>query len=113
MTRIVAQPAEQFLLQVRDAGLPEPEREYLFAKGIGRKWRFDFCWPEARLDVEIEGGVFTRGVGHTSVSGIMRDMAKINAAQVLGWRVLRFHARNIDDDEAIPMIRQILEGDTP
>lgn len=108
--RVTAQPAEQFLLQVRSAGLPEPEREFRFHPT--RKWRFDFCWPEAKIAVEVEGGVFMRGKGgHTSITGITRDMDKINLAQLLGWRVLRFHAKHIDDDEAIPMVRQMLEGD--
>lgn len=119
MTRITAKPAEQFLLQVRDAGLPEPEREFYFAKHLRRSstgrpymYRFDFAWPEAMIAIEVEGGVFMRGKGgHTSITGITRDMDKINLAQLLGWRVLRFHTKHIDEDEAVPMVMQLLRGE--
>ena len=40
------------------AGLPEPEREYQFAKEIGRKWAADLAWPEYRILFEIEGAAF-------------------------------------------------------
>ena len=108
MTRITA-PAEQFAQQLRDAGLPEPEREFRFHPT--RKWRFDFCWPECKVAVEVEGGIFKRGPGgHTSITGIKRDIEKINAAQLLGWRVFRFHAQHINDDEAVPLVRQAMEA---
>ena len=53
-----------------------------------RKWRFDFCWPDQRIALEIEGGVFTEG-RHTRGSGFINDMQKYNAAAYLGWRVIR------------------------
>jgi len=35
-------------------GLPVPVHEYEFWPG--RKWRFDYCWPEHELAVEQDGG---------------------------------------------------------
>ena len=32
------------------------ERELRFAKGIGRRWRFDFAIPARMIAVEIDGG---------------------------------------------------------
>ena len=38
---------EKLLLLIRDAGLPEPEREWQFY--APRKWRADFGWPFAGI----------------------------------------------------------------
>jgi very-short-patch-repair endonuclease len=54
-----------------------------------RKWRFDFADPANKIAVEIDGGVFAGG-RHTRGMGFKRDCEKINAATVLGWRVLRY-----------------------
>ena len=45
---------EAFALQLRVAGLPAPEREFVFHPL--RKWRFDFAWPEQFVAAEVEGG---------------------------------------------------------
>jgi very-short-patch-repair endonuclease len=65
--------------------LPLPEREYRFHPT--RMWRFDFCWPQIKLAVEIEG----RG-RHQTFAGFREDTCKYNEAVRLGWRVLRFCA---------------------
>jgi hypothetical protein len=45
--------------QLRAAGLPDPEPEYAFAKtAYGRDWRFDWCWRELKLALEVEGALF-------------------------------------------------------
>lgn len=67
-------------------GLPEPEPEHRFA--APRKWRFDFAWPQHRIALEVEGGVFIQG-RHSRGAGMVKDMEKYNAAAVAGWRVLR------------------------
>lgn len=97
----------------------EPEREYEFAKSIGRKWRFDFCWRwlagqrihQIKVAVEIEGFI-RQGGRHQRTAGATNDLHKYNAAQILGWRVLRFSGRDLKDrpDECIAQVRQLLEG---
>jgi len=54
-----------------------------------RKWRFDFAYPQKRVAIEIEGGVWTGGA-HTRGKHFESDCEKYNAAAILGWRVLRF-----------------------
>lgn len=71
---------------LREFHIPEPVMEHQFCPT--RKFRFDFAWPEQKLALEVEGGVFIRGA-HGSISGIMRDMEKYNLAALYGWRVLR------------------------
>jgi hypothetical protein len=70
------------------AGLPEPVGEYRFAPP--RRWRFDWAWTssEHQIALEIDGGVWTQG-RHTRGKGAIGDMEKLNAAAILGWKVLR------------------------
>ena len=54
-----------------------------------RRWRFDHANPEYKVAIEYEGGIWTGG-RHTRGTGYKNDCDKYNAAQVLGWRVLRY-----------------------
>jgi very-short-patch-repair endonuclease len=66
--------------------------EYRFHKP--RRWKFDVAWPDCRVAVELEGGIWTRG-RHTRGKGYRRDMEKYNAASMDGWTVLRYCANDI------------------
>lgn len=66
--------------------IPTAVAEYRFHES--RRWRFDFAWPDHRLALEIEGGVWTRG-RHFRGKGAMADMEKYNEATLAGWRVIR------------------------
>jgi len=75
-----------------------PESEYRFHPT--RKWRFDFAFPDKKVAIECEGGVWTGG-RHTSGSGYVGDTQKYNEAVILGWRVLRYTTstlKNIRED---------------
>tara|TARA_R110002153_G_scaffold239886_1_gene394447 strand:+ start:5843 stop:6205 length:363 start_codon:yes stop_codon:yes gene_type:complete len=67
-------------------GLPEPVTEHKFHPI--RRWRFDYAWPDHKIALEVEGGVWTGG-RHTSSVGFIKDMEKYNAAACLGWRIIR------------------------
>jgi very-short-patch-repair endonuclease len=67
-------------------GIPAPVAEYKFHPV--RKWRMDYAWPEHKVALEVEGGVWTGG-RHTRPMGFLADCEKYNAAAVLGWRILR------------------------
>ena len=68
-------------------GLPIPERQYMFhAK---RKWRADFSWPDLKIMVEVQGGLFMGG-GHNRGAQIEKDHEKQNTAQKMGWTVFNF-----------------------
>lgn len=92
-------------LHIRADKLPEPVREYRFAPD--RKWRFDFAWPDRKLAVEVEGGVYSGG-RHTRGSGYIKDLEKYNRAAVLGWCVLRFDTAAVRDGTAIAAIHEAL-----
>lgn len=78
--------------------IPTPEPEYRFSPE--RKWRVDWAWPDARVALEVEGGLFGIGkpcpvckqrkvAGHTSIERLLTDQEKYNALAALGWRLLR------------------------
>ena len=74
--------------------LPEPVAEYRFAAAQGRDWRFDFAWPKHLVALEVEGGAWTGG-RHVRGAGFVKDIEKYNAAQLLGWMVLRCTPRDL------------------
>ena len=97
---------EQTLLYLlRVNGLPEPEREYRFAPP--RRWRSDFAYPERKLLIEVEGGMWTKS-RHRTGTGYTADCEKYNHATLAGWRVLRFTSSMIEDGSAIETIKEAL-----
>lgn len=61
-----------------------------------RKWRLDWANVEKKIGIEINGGVWIGG-RHTSGSGFVKDMEKLNAAQKLGWKVLQYTPKQFKD----------------
>ncbi|MFA5135558.1 MAG: hypothetical protein WC505_07280 [Patescibacteria group bacterium] len=86
------------ILKAKEYQVPPPVKEWKFAKEIGRRWAFDFAWPDVKLAVEIEGGVWIGG-RHTSGAGFTKDMEKYNAAALMGWTLLRYTPTAIKYDE--------------
>ena len=109
--------------QIQIAGLPEPEREYrLFAEAVGgpgrgvrvrlkdagyQDWRFDFCFVSLGLCVEVQGGGWVRGKHHRP-QGYENDCRKMNAAVLLGWRVMWVTPEMIKIGEALRVIEEAL-----
>lgn len=87
--------------QVQFAGLPAPVREHRFHPV--RRWRLDLAWPDHKLAVEIDGGIWSQG-RHTRGDGYRRDCVKGNEAILLGWRVLHFTPDMVSDGSAIQYI---------
>jgi very-short-patch-repair endonuclease len=95
----------EFEAQLRHAGLPVACREHLFARP--RLWRFDFAWPERRIAIEVEGGIWSEG-RHTRPQGFLEDVVKYNEAGERGWRVFRATADSIEDGSALALAERIL-----
>jgi very-short-patch-repair endonuclease len=91
--------------RIQIAGLPEPVREYRFARP--RLFRADFAWPELGVLAEVEGGIWTGG-RHTRGVGFQNDCQKQNIATVLGFRVVRFTEAMIESGEAIDVLTLVL-----
>lgn len=64
-----------------------------------RFWKFDAAWPEYKIAAEVEGGIWGKDEEqgrHTRGQGYVNDMEKYNAAQLLGWIVLRYEPSKIN-----------------
>ena len=53
----------------------------------------DFLWPSKRLIVEIDGYAF-----HSSRAAFERDRRRDADLQTLGYRILRFTPRRLNDE---------------
>jgi hypothetical protein len=96
---------DTFAFQLRVAGLPVPIRQ--FQAIPGRKLAFDFGFPEWRLLVEIQGGVWTKGK-HGRGSGIIQDQNKLNDAVLNGFYTLQFSVNHIKDGTALLVTQRAL-----
>lgn len=101
--------AVPFGVLCRAAGLPRPVPEYQFARHLGRGWRFDWAWPDRRVALEVDGGVWTRG-RHTRGAGYIADMQKLNAAALEGWYVFRVPAGLEATAPTLDMLRRALSN---
>lgn len=63
-----------------------------------RKFRFDWAINDLKVAIEYEG-IFSEKSGHTSLTGYTKDVVKYNLATKLGWKVLRYTAKNYLDFE--------------
>lgn len=97
---------EKLLFQIRAIKLPEPVREFRFHDT--RRWRADFCWPDARLLVEVEG-MHWAGGRHTRGAGFDSDCEKYAEAALAGWLVIRCTGTHIKSGEALEWIRRALQ----
>lgn len=91
-------------------GLPKPQMEYRFHPT--RLWRFDFAWPEQKIALEVEGGIWING-GHNRGSGFLKNLEKYNTAAVMGWRVVKCIPKTTLSRETFAMLKQLLTPCTP
>jgi len=86
--RFAGEPADPFARLCWKYGLPIPAPEFQFHPS--RRWRFDYAWPDHKLALEVEGGIWRKGGGaHSHPLNIERDCEKYSEAALLGWRILR------------------------
>jgi hypothetical protein len=87
-------PAQEYRFAAHAyGGIGPGVRKRLLLRGFN-DWRFDWAFPQWKIAVEIEGGVWLSKYGgmsrHFTGAGAIGDMCKYNAAEALGWHVLRY-----------------------
>lgn len=92
-------------------GIETPETEYKFHPI--RRWRLDYAWINQKIGVEIQGGIWIKGLSgrggaHSLPSNIIRDMEKDNEAQKLGWRIFKFTPQELKKGIAQNFMKSIL-----
>lgn len=88
-----------------DCGIPDPEFEHKFHHT--RKWRFDIAWPEKKVFLEVDGGIWIKG-GHNRGAQMKKDWEKRNNATILGWRGLWCEPKDLLMTETIETIKSAL-----
>lgn len=92
----------------RTMRVPDPTYEYRFDPV--RKWRFDLCWPEQKLALEVQGGIFAKG-RHNRGAAMLKEWEKLNTAAAQGWRILYCQPRELCMVETVMMIVEALNYD--
>ncbi len=102
--KVVMSPHMLPILCLR-AGLPKPIAEYRFCDG--RKWAFDWAWPDRMVALECEGGIWTGG-RHTRGKGFKADIRKYNLAATMGWRLVRCTPEEIKSGTVLETLKEVL-----
>jgi len=97
----------RLLKEMRKAGLPEPEKQYLVTSDSG--WtitKADFAYPQQRLLIYVDTLAF-----HSSLKMRVHDIYQTNQLQNMGYRVLRFMSSQINSSpsKCVSQIRAALE----
>ena len=72
-----------------------------------RKFRADFAWPDHKIILEVEGGLWVSGK-HGRGSGIVKDIEKQNEAAAMGWLYLRCQPKELYQTTTINYIKAAL-----
>lgn len=95
--------------------IPFPVEEFKFHPT--RRWRIDLCWPDQKLAMEIEGGIFLtmengNATGHRSITNFKGDMEKYNALSIHGYSLLRVTTRQMETCESYNYLREWFKNNT-
>lgn len=126
-TKSDGEAAFAYLLRTAGRDIPEPECQYAFARPA-RNWTFDFAWPmmpqpnrcigrPTKAAIEIDGGNRLARIDPRTGQPVAvgrhtqdEDYEKLNAAAILGWRILRFTPQMLEKqpDHCLNAVRRLL-----
>lgn len=86
-------------------GLPRPRPEARFHET--RLWRIDFYWPNERVAVEVDGGVWTGG-RHTRGSGWVADAEKRRAMAAAGILLVPIMPKEVQTGVWVEPVREAM-----
>lgn len=105
---------DEFARQL-DIARIEYEREYVAIPGRKFRWDFHFpvdCWmvglPSSPILLEVQGGIWIQG-GHSTGTGIERDMEKGNLATIHGFRTLQVGKKHIKNGQALRWVQEAVK----
>jgi len=90
----------------KHSGLPLATSELQFDPE--RRWRFDFAFPDSKIAVEVQGGIWTKG-RHTRGAALKAEWEKLNTAAIMGWRILYCEPSEVCSKGFIDQIRDALD----
>jgi len=95
---------------LRFAGITGYVRDTPFV--TGRRFRADFWFPDARIALEVDGGVFMPKGGHTTGLGYTADRERDIEAALQGIQTLRYTSEQVRKGYAIETFAKILKART-
>lgn len=93
--------------QIKQSGLPEPKRQWKIPED--NRFIFDFAYPDIKLVIEVDGGIWMKKGAHNTGNAIIRDCKKNNRAVLSGYALLRFTTDRIESGEALNEIEMALK----
>ena len=108
-----SQPEREFAFQLQHSNIQHLPyvRDFRFAQLHGRRFEIDFAWLDARLGVEIQGGIWRRGGGaHSRPANLERDVEKAQAALRLSWRIVPVTPQQVKSGYALELIEELLRS---
>jgi hypothetical protein len=87
-------------VRMAQLGLPAPELQFEVFDGKGL-WiaRVDFAWPDRGVVGEFDGAVKYTGAPKEVAAVVMQEKRRHQAIEEVGWRVVRWGFRDMDDRE--------------
>ena len=89
----------------KENGIPEPTYEYKFHSV--RRWKMDIAWPEQKVFLEVQGGIFVNG-RHSRGAAMLKEWDKVNAASCMGWRILYCQPKDVCTIDMVDVIKTAL-----
>jgi len=104
-----AKHCDQFtrLLEIEIGVAVWPEYRFSAEKG----YKLDYAIPEYRIGVECDGGIHKKGKsGHSSGTGIQRDINKASCLAANGWLLIRRTPQQLITSETIELIKRAIQN---
>lgn len=93
--------------RIQRHGLPTPTLQVALIPG--RRFRWDVVFPEQKVAVELQGGVFANG-RHTRGAGFESDCEKAALGQIAGYICLSLTPGMVESGLALTLIEQALHA---
>ena len=77
------------------------EKEFKYVPS--RRFRADYCILEWRLLIEVVGGIYN-GKAHGSITGIKKDIERLNLSTICGWQMIRILPEDFIKTQAIDIL---------
>ena len=101
---------DAFVALCRAHQLPEPTKEYPFAREANRRFRADYCWVPEKVILEVNGGLWRTKGAHNTGRALLRDYTKSNLAQRLGYVYLQCAPEGVTSGRILEEIGPLLQA---
>lgn len=82
-----------------------------YGKGILPNLEIDLAWPDINFGIEVQGGIWKKGKsGHSSGTGIQRDILKQQLALRYSWTIVPFSSDDVEVSYILKWIADFLAG---